>query len=156
MKPLKRYKQYKNREPEETVDIIQAILKEKAGLGVYERCFQERNGLFYSCRIILDNGNWLRYANIGTNGKGMTMDYSRASAFGELMERLYNFNILMRYQSFGTRQFLEKHKDQYPLFFERITKADAMLPFLFTKDEEVAELEERSALRKQYARMHRR
>lgn len=143
MKPLKRHKRYKNREPEETVEIIQAILKENAGFGVYERCFQERNGLFHSCRIILDNGDWLRYANIGTNGKGMTLGYSRASAFGELMERLYNFSVLMRYQQFGIRQFVEKHKEQYPLFFERIMKENAILPFLFTKDEEIDDDNER-------------
>lgn len=143
MKPLKRHKQYKNRQPEETIAIIQAILKENAGLGVYERCFQERNGLFHSCRIILDNGNWLRYANIGTNGKGMTVGYSRASAFGELMERLYNFSVLMRYQHFGTRQFLKKNKERYPHFFERIIKEDAILPFLFTKDEEIDDDNER-------------
>lgn len=143
MTPLRRHKQYKNRRPEETIASIQDILKEKLGISVYERSFQERNGLFHSCRIILDNGDWLRSANIGTNGKGMTVDYSRASAYGELMERLQNFNVLMRYQHFGTHHFLEKHKDQYPWFYEKVMNANASLPYLYAWDEEVDADEER-------------
>lgn len=94
IEPLHRHKQYKNREPEDTITIIQDILKEKLGLGLYERSFKERNGLFYSCRILLDNGTWFRSLNIGTNGKGMTEAYSRASAYGELMERIQNGVLL--------------------------------------------------------------
>ena len=137
MEPIRRHKQYKNREPKDTIDTIQDILKKKLGISVYERAFQERNGLFHSCRIILDNGDWLRSINIGTNGKGMTTDYSRASAYGELMERLQNFNVLMRYQYFGTRHFLETHNEQYPRFYEQIMKTDAALPYLYAYDEEV-------------------
>lgn len=137
MKPLKRYKRYKNREPQETIAEIQGILKEKLDLSIYERSFQERNGLFYSCRIILDNGSWLRSVNIGTNGKGMSEDYSRASAYGELMERLQNFSVLMRYQYFGTRQFLESHKEEYPSFYKSVMAANVALPYLYTHDEEI-------------------
>lgn len=137
MEPIRRHKQYKNREPKDTIATIQGILKEKLGISVYERAFQERNGLFHSCRIILDNGDWLRSVNIGTNGKGMTVDYSRASAYGELMERLQNFNVLMRYQYFGTLHFLEKHKEQYPQFYEKVMEAEAALPYLYAYDEEV-------------------
>ena len=92
--PLRRHKQYKNRKPEDTITVIQDILKGKLGLGLYERSFKERNGLFYSCRILLDNGTWFRALNIGTNGKGMTEAYSRASAYGELMERIQNGVLL--------------------------------------------------------------
>lgn len=137
MEPIRRHKQYKNREPQDTIATIQGILKEKLGISVYERAFQERNGLFHSCRIILDNGDWLRSANIGTNGKGMTVDYSRASAHGELMERLQNFNVMMRYQYFGSRHFLEKHKERYPKFYEKAMKAETALPYLYAYDEEV-------------------
>lgn len=137
MKPLRRYKQYKNREPKDTIATIHGILSDRFGIGLYERTFQERNGLFHSCRILLDDGDWLRSVNIGTNGKGMNEDYSRASAHGELMERIQNFSVLMRYQYFGTCHFLEKHKDQYPHFYERAMKADAALPYLYAYDEEV-------------------
>lgn len=137
MEPIRRHKQYKNRAPQDTIATIQGILHEKLGIGVYERAFQERNGLFHSCRIILDDGDRLRSVNVGTNGKGMTEDYSRASAYGELMERLQNFNVLMRYQYFGTRHFLEKHREQYPQFYETVMKAYAALPYLYAYDEEV-------------------
>lgn len=136
MEPIRRYKQYKNREPKDTIATIQGILKDKLGITTYERAFQERNGLFYSCRIILDNGDWLRSVNIGTNGKGMSIDYSRASAYGELMERLQNFNVLMRYQYFGTRQYLESYKKEYPSFYEQIMDANVALPYLYSYDEE--------------------
>lgn len=137
MKPLRRHKQYKNREPNDTIATIKGILEDKLGISVYERSFQERNGLFHSCRIILDNGDWLRSVNIGTNGKGMTEDYSRASAYGELMERLQNFNVLMRYQHFGTCHFLEKNADRYPGFYEKVMKSSGALPYLYSYDEEV-------------------
>lgn len=137
MEALKRHKQYKNRKPKDTIATIQKILKEILGINVYERVFQERNGLFYSCRMILDNGDWLRSVNIGTNGKGMTEDYSRASAYGELMERLQNFNVLMRYQYFGTCPFLEKYKEDYPMFYEQVMEANTALPYLFAHDEKI-------------------
>lgn len=141
MTPLRRHKQYKNRKPEDTIATIQGILKEKLGIGVYERAFQERNGLFYSSRIVLDNGDWLRSLNIGTNGKGMTECYSRASAYGELMERIQN-GTLLRFLHFGTRQFLEKNKDKYPFFCKQIDQNDAILPYLYAPDEEVSSNEQ--------------
>lgn len=116
MKPLTRYKQYKNREPKDTIATIQRILKEKLNITAHERIFQERNGLFYSCRVLLNDTNDLRSANIGTNGKGMTVDYSRASAYGELMERLQN-GVMFR-----------KH----------IMKANAASHYMFTYDEDIA------------------
>lgn len=143
MEPIRRHKQYKNRAPQDTIATIQGILKEKLGITTYERAFLERNGLFHSCRIILDNGEWLRSVNVGTNGKGMTVDYSRASAYGELMERLQNFNVLMRYHYFGTRHFLEKHKEQYPQFYEKVMKAGTALPYLYAYDEKVDASNER-------------
>lgn len=94
MEPLRRHKKYKNRLPEETIALIQQILRDKLQIGVYERAFQERNGLFFSCRLLLDDGKDMRSLNIGTNGKGMTESYSRASAYGELMERIQNGIIL--------------------------------------------------------------
>ena len=36
------------------------------------------------------NNEWISALNIGTNGKGMSESYSRASAHGELMERIQN------------------------------------------------------------------
>lgn len=134
MKPLQRHKQYKNKKPEDTIASIQDILRSKLGISTFERTFKERNGLFHSCRIVLENGGWLRSANIGTNGKGMTEAYSRASAYGELMERLQN-GTLLRINHFGSNHYLEKNKERYSVFYERVKQNDAVLPYLYTHDE---------------------
>lgn len=142
MKPLRRHKKYKNRRPEETISIIQSILKNKLELGTYERAFNERNGLFFSCRLLLDNGDWLRSLNIGTNGKGMTENYSCASAYGELMERLQN-GALMRYHIFGSRKFQENAKECYPLFCELLKEKRVISPYLYSWDEYIDPDEQR-------------
>ena len=134
MTPVQRHKQYKNRKPEETITIIQGLLKEKLGITTYERLFQERNGLFHSCRLVLDNGSWLRTVNIGTNGKGMTESYSRASAYGELMERIQNY-ALLRFANFATHTYLGKHKEDFPFYYKQIAEKDLVLPFRYAPDE---------------------
>lgn len=49
---------------------------------------------FYSCRLIV-SGNNLEELYKGTNGKGLTLQYSLASAYGEFMERLQNDYIFI-------------------------------------------------------------
>ena len=137
MTPVQRHKQYKNRKPEETIAIIQGLLENKLGINTYERLFQEKNGLFHSCRILLDNGSWLRTVNIGTNGKGMTEAYSKASAYGELMERIQNY-ALLRFADFATHTYLGKHKEDFPFYYEQIVEKDLVLPFRYTPDEIVS------------------
>ncbi len=137
MTPVQRHKQYKNRKPEETIAIIQGLLENKLGINTYERLFQEKNGLFHSCRILLDNGSWLRTVNIGTNGKGMTEAYSKASAYGELMERIQNY-ALLRFANFATHTYLGKHKEDFPFYYEQIVEKDLVLPFRYTPDEIVS------------------
>lgn len=135
MKSLQRHKKYKNRDPKSTIAIIQKILKEQLGFSLYGKSFQEANGLFFSYRLLLGFEDWLLSANIGTNGKGMTYDYSRASAYGEMMERIQNFCVLMRYRYFGTKHFLEKSKNYYPQYYEQIQKDGAALPYMYSYDE---------------------
>lgn len=75
----------KETSPEETVFRITARLKE-AGISVTEKLYAgDVENTFYS-RISVDNMN----GYIGTNGKGMTEAYCRASGYAELMERLQN------------------------------------------------------------------
>lgn len=89
--------QYKDAPPKETVRRIKEILN---SLGIKTReIFFEADGLFYSCRIEIDNCG-LESLCIGTNGKGMTPEYALASGYAELMERLQNkflVNEAMRY-----------------------------------------------------------
>lgn len=78
---------YKDAPPQETISRIKGIL---ASLGVKTReTFYDANGLFYSCRIEIDNYG-LDSLGIGANGKGMTREYALASGYAELMERLQN------------------------------------------------------------------
>lgn len=90
---LKRIKPYKARTPEETIFLIRKILHQKLGILLKENHYVG-DGKFYSCRINIANYN-IDELNIGTNGKGMRMEYALASAYGEFMERLQNQMLIM-------------------------------------------------------------
>lgn len=78
----------------ETVALIKDIL---AGNRIEVR--ESRNEAdaagVYSCRITLAGG--LEEGDFGTNGKGMTEEYSLASGYAELMERLQNLILFGDY-----------------------------------------------------------
>ncbi len=78
---------YKDDLPENTVNRIKILLA-SAGIATKEQFYCCGN-LAYSCRITIDN-HALSELNAGTNGKGMDVQYSLASGYGELMERLQN------------------------------------------------------------------
>lgn len=90
---LKRIKPYKARKPEETIFLIRKILHQKLGILLKEEHFIG-DDRFYSCRISIANFN-LEELNVGTNGKGMGIEYALASAYGEFMERLQNQMLIM-------------------------------------------------------------
>lgn len=133
MNPLKRHKQYKNCPPEETISTIKSILNQTLHIDLKERSFIEKNGLFHSCRLILSN-DWITPLNIGTNGKGMTEEYSRASAHGEMMERIQN-GALLNYLNFGTPSFWSRNKDRYSYLYNELAVHDALLSFEHAHDE---------------------
>lgn len=78
---------YKDALPQDTVDRIKAILN-LLGIKTRETLY-EYKGICYSCRISIDNYG-LESLDIGANGKGMTPEYSLASGYAELMERMQN------------------------------------------------------------------
>lgn len=80
---------YKAKNPVETVELIIGILKEN-GIEVVEDWQEESFANTFSLRLTVKN------TNIGTNGKGMTKEYARASAYAEFMERIQN-NLLSIY-----------------------------------------------------------
>lgn len=91
--------EYKDATPNVTIKRIKAILM-SLGIKTRETIFCAHN-LCHSCRIQIDNKG-LESLNIGTNGKGITHDYSLASGYAELMERLQNkflVNEAMRFSS---------------------------------------------------------
>lgn len=92
MQKLTREKQYKARTPLETVDIIRDILK-KSGFDIAEELHSGKEVGVHSCRITIANDG-LSELKIGTNGKGMTTEYSLASGYAEFMERLQNGRLI--------------------------------------------------------------
>lgn len=78
-------KPYKAAHPTETIAAIKAII-EKNQLPVTETLLGDGD-MFCSCRISLGHDE---DTSIGTNGKGMDMQYALASGYAEFMERLQN------------------------------------------------------------------
>lgn len=72
----------KDRFPLDTVSLIKDILREN-GIMTTEKWYNE-DTLFPSLRVVIEN------TNLGSNGKGINKEYARASAYAELLERLFN------------------------------------------------------------------
>lgn len=72
---------YKECLPEETVERIKCILQEM-GIELEERWGTTGIRGFYTLRVNVPG------ASLGTNGKGASKEYARASAYAEFMERL--------------------------------------------------------------------
>lgn len=93
MMPLERNKPVKAVTPAQTVARVQRILE---GLGCCAETLDcsRSGGLFYSCHLILHRQGE-SHALFACNGKGMTLEWAEASAYGELMERLQNLPFYM-------------------------------------------------------------
>lgn len=76
---------YKDSVPEITVERIKTAI-ESLGYSLKEEWSKENAAGTYSLRLSID----LPGIEIGSNGKGSTVEYARASAYGELCERLEN------------------------------------------------------------------
>lgn len=85
-------KAYKACSPTETIEKIGGLLKTAGIDWRFEHEVSADVGDFYSCRVMLAPGR-LSSFSIGSNGKGRSKEYARASALAELMERLQN-NVL--------------------------------------------------------------
>lgn len=72
---------YKDRAPSETVTSVKKILAQ-AGISVLEQWFDSKVANAYSLRVSIVDTDY------GANGKGVTKELARASAYGELIERL--------------------------------------------------------------------
>ena len=132
-----RKKEYKSCAPEQTIHKIKSIISNKLHLDLIERTFKERNTLFHSCRLVINN-EWISALNVGTNGKGMSENYSCASAHGELMERIQN-GVLFNFIDFGTKYFAKEYAGTYPYFCNSITQQNVVLPFRYAHDEVYSE-----------------
>ena len=92
MQKPERRKKYKDSEPEKTVEYIKGLLTQ-FGIEIKESYHHIDTADINSCRIWIANPG-LEKLDLGTNGKGMNLAYTKASAYGEFMERLAN-NFLL-------------------------------------------------------------
>ena len=116
---------YKAELPEITVNRIQKILDE---LGIeVQISFFEVKDMTWSCRLQIVGR--FQSMGLGVNGKGMTQAYAKASAYGELMERIQN-KLFVFTTKYATRDFQQKNN----LTFED-NESDAVL-FRYFPDEE--------------------
>ena len=79
---------YKERDPVQTVDRLKAILGEMHIEMDEAWCPKSTIGT-YSLRVTIKG------TNIGSNGKGVSKEYARASAYAEFFERFQNCNYFM-------------------------------------------------------------
>ena len=89
---MKHNKPYKACDPSITIHRIRTILN-NCGIFLMEK-YHKVSTNFYSSRLII-SGNNLEELYKGTNGKGLTVLYSLASAYAEFMERIQNNYIFI-------------------------------------------------------------
>lgn len=102
---------YKDNSPEETIDKIKSILSELE-IETEETSLDESSIGTYSLRVNIKG------TTNGTNGKGVSMPYARASAYAEFMERLQN-GLLTQTNRFGEKQS-ENSDKKYRAYDEKI------------------------------------
>lgn len=113
MQKLERKKKYKDNEPEKTVAFIKGLL-DHYGIKTEEHYHHIDTADINSCRIEIANEG-LAELGIGTNGKGMNREYTRASAYGEFMERLANNYLIPGYDANNDGFIYLKKEDAAPL-----------------------------------------
>jgi ribosomal protein S12 methylthiotransferase accessory factor len=133
MEAIKRIKKYKAKSPIDTINEIRNILHDKIGILLKEEHFKDDDSLFYSCRITVCNYG-LKDLDIGCNGKGMSIEYALASAYGEFMERLQN-NLMYMYQDFSKEKFLRHVKEKYTQFYQTLQEKNLILNYYYAPDE---------------------
>ena len=103
----------KEASPEQTVQKIKGILAACGLTGTVQEMPRDLHDC-YSCRLTLDGPTG---GLMGTNGKGMTLELSHASAYGEMMERLENrmFMAMPRDDDEAAEDFLLKDAPLYDL-----------------------------------------
>ena len=110
---------YKDKSPITTIHIIKELLL-KHNIDIDEKWYNE-GSIFPSLRIKIKG------TNLGTNGKGTNEAYARASAYAELLERIYNEAIIQK-QSIHIKD--NSHDNAYLLEFIKDNKNQSWLHVL--------------------------
>lgn len=108
---------YKEVKPEQTVSSIKKIL-DKLNIEVVEQWLPSSYIDTYSLRLEVKG------SRIGTNGKGMTKEYARASAYAEFMERLQNCWIVRYYFRFDNKESFYISTDEKMLPIRQVSEMD--------------------------------
>lgn len=134
---ITKYKEYKERMPEETIQNIRTIL---FNIGLLLKEEHREFNRVPSCRTTISN-NRLAKLGIGTNGKGRDFSYAMASGYAEFMERIQN-RILF------TREFLPYASDEYTnnlnqnsLYLRKLKEIDFSKQFRFDPKEQIWSLD---------------
>lgn len=129
-------KQYKAVNPIITISKIKKILGE---VGILAKEEYLDNDKFHSCRINIGNSR-ISPLKIGTNGKGVTFEYSLASGYAEFMERLQN-NMLLFAKRFATKDFVKG--EELPInYISRLNDENLIFDYYYDKDEVLFSVEE--------------
>jgi ribosomal protein S12 methylthiotransferase accessory factor len=141
---MNRIKPYKEQTPSTTIFNIRTILQE---IGIFVTEKFKKNGDFYSCRIEIANDGLEQY-HIGTNGKGISLEYAFASAYAEFMERLQN-NVLI-----GNTFFFSKYYNNTCPFNSFLHSIGGKIDFIYDLHEEIIDVEEIVLKNEQQLRSH--
>lgn len=118
---------YKDRSPEQTVEHIMGILKE-LGIETTEIWDHSNEIGTFSLRVAIHG------SNLGSNGKGVSKAYARASAYAELMERYQNMWLARSPHLWENKYYFEYFIDECYLTAEELIEADsAFMRMYFNK-----------------------
>lgn len=135
---------YKDRNPEETVEYIQEILRD---MGIETTEIWDHSNEINTCslRVVIKG------SNLGSNGKGINKAYARASAYAELMERYQNMWLARSPHLWENKYAFEYFLDERYLTAEELIDEDsAFIRMYFHKRDmdNAAPLEKAAAFRK--------
>lgn len=128
---MKRIKNYKALPPQETINNISNILFDKLGIKLKIFEYAQKNNLFFSSRVDVETDTFKGF-KIGTNGKGLTKEFSLASAHAEFMERIQN-GILFHHRYYTTEKFVNSYKNKE--YAKLLKDEDVLLKYAFAPDE---------------------
>lgn len=106
---------YKETTPDKTVKRIKEILKNNK-IEVEENWVKKSSVNTYSLRLCIKG------TNIGQNGKGMTKDFARASAYAEFLERYQNGLLVFRDEKPSKELSFVYSKDEKNLTIDEVIK----------------------------------
>lgn len=114
---LQREKRFKEATPKETVSKVKKILK-AIDINIVEEWLPESSVGTYSLRLYISN------SKLGANGKGVTKELARASAYAELLERYQNIWLARSAIRWENKFKFNYFVDEQELTAEEIVKSN--------------------------------